>query len=427
MSVKEFLEQFKDDKRSSVTQFLLIIGMDMAKKLGQNNPKDLYHTLKQLASRNIELDYKQSSSGDLRSEIKKIQQQLVQLNQHFNYKKSLNSRFQTQYDGYPDTQFQSPEAARLQSQKTSKRSQRHKSPIYQSNVTGKITESPPPPIVYIQNVNTKILKPHLDDHQIKQLLYEREEFDSLSQRNNSPKSYKYTLNLQSSQLPDSQRDQPETQKKKKRVESKSKGKKTLPSYLQNVESKIKTFLEQDKQAHKQQKKPVDQEKFESFNNQKTANFQPKRANNISSGETDTYYDIQQYLMSQKNHNFDYSPVQEMKTDNVQNSNNNQKSQCQEYTQKQSLSSKKNDYIKRQHFYDPQMNVSDFQYSKKEQDKEKEKYPHLSSIQHNHSSQRNFKQDSTPQQEDESSESFSNFTPPNKEVREFFQKQFAYKD
>lgn len=47
----EFLGQFQEDKRQQVAEALLMLGVDIAKKLGQKNPRELYATLKQLASK----------------------------------------------------------------------------------------------------------------------------------------------------------------------------------------------------------------------------------------------------------------------------------------------------------------------------------------------------------------------------------------
>jgi hypothetical protein len=44
--VNEFVHQFPEEKQNSVVNFLMILGLDIAHKLGQKNPKDLYQTMK---------------------------------------------------------------------------------------------------------------------------------------------------------------------------------------------------------------------------------------------------------------------------------------------------------------------------------------------------------------------------------------------
>ncbi|CAD8213997.1 unnamed protein product [Paramecium octaurelia] len=490
--INEFIKQFPDEQRNSVMNFLLILGFDIARKLGQNNQAELYSTMKQL-SKFIINDYTQNGQSELREEIKKIQQQLVQLNSLFNNSENeqmqsksqdiyrnqpqnrpqySHNRFYTQNDMEDQLNARIREEQQLSTNsknqfKPAKRNNKNKSPLQQNNnnLTAKITESPPPPMIYQKTVSSKFnIKPHLDDHQIKQLLYSENEkiyqddFDSVSNRghhyNPSPKSIKYTLNIQNLDNIGQRFQTHETNKKNKpqQTSNSSRQKKKVPAYLQNVESKIKPKLDQDKQAFKNQKNyDGDENQYYNYkmsSSQKmTANFQNNKNFIRPSQESDTYYEIQQYLINQQHQNVHLSPVQEMKTDNEINYNKKKTQNFRDNT-KSSLKSSNDANNLRQHqqqnFFEqheslPYANsitpiqVSDFQTSKQQSDlsfdafRKKAQFisPYAISLQQ---SSQPIQTAQKPQRNDEeSSESFSNFTPPNKEVREFLSKQCIYQD
>ncbi|CAD8085708.1 unnamed protein product [Paramecium sonneborni] len=491
--ISEFITQFPEERRNSVINFLLILGFDIARKLGQNNQTELFQTMKQL-SKFIINDCTQNGQTELREEIKKIQQQLVQLNSLFNNSENeqiqsksqdmhqnqlqtkplyIHNRFYTQNDMEDQINSRMREeqlnSTNSKNQfKPAKRNNINKSPFQQNNnnLTAKITESPPPPMIYQNTASNKFnIKPHLDDHQIKQLLYSQNEkvyqddFDSISNRghqyNQSPKSIKYTLNIQNFDNLGQRFQTHETNKKIKpqQTSNSSRQKKKVPAYLQNVESKIKHKLDQDKQAFKNQKNFDDDDN--SYYNYKmlstqqmTANFQNNNNNFIRpSQESDTYYEIQQYLINQQNQNYHLSPVQEMKTDNEIISN---KKKTQNFSDKIKSSLKSSQETRnlrqnqQQNFFEKHENlpyqnsitpiqVSDFQMSKQQSDLSFEAFrkkaqftsPYAVSLQQ--SSQQIHTAQKPQRNDEESSESFSNFTPPNKEISEFLSKQCIYLD
>ncbi|CAD8083251.1 unnamed protein product [Paramecium sonneborni] len=491
--INDFIKQFPEERRNSVMNFLLILGFDIARKLGQNNQAELYQTMKQL-SKFIINDCTQNGQTELREEIRKIQQQLVQLNSLFSNSENeqiqsksqdihrnqsqtkplySHNRFYTQNDMEDQLNARMREEQQHSTNsknqfKPAKRNNNNKSPFQQNNnnLTAKITESPPPPMVYQKTTSNKFnIKPHLDDHQIKQLLYSENErlyqddFDSISNRghqyNQSPKSIKYTLNIQNFENQGQRFQTHETNKKSKpqQTSNSSRQKKKVPAYLSNIESKIKPKLDQDKQAFRNQKNFDDEENqyynYQMFQSQQmTANFQNNNNNFIRpSQETDTYYEIQQYLINQQHQNFHLSPVQEMKTDNEIISSKKKTQNCKDKT-KSSLKSSQDTSSQRQHqqqnFFEKHENlpyqnsitpiqVSDFQMSKQQSDlsfdafRKKAQFTSPYAISLQQSSQQIQTAQKPQRNDEESSESFSNFTPPNKEIRDFLSKQCIYQD
>ncbi|CAD8115938.1 unnamed protein product [Paramecium sonneborni] len=336
--IENFLTQFDPEKQNQVIEFLITMGIDLANKTGTRNAKELYQLLKQL-SKNI----KEQTQGDIKNEIKTIQKQLRDLNdliqisqrenrnvQRTHKKQQFNKSHSNRYEQYEDNHIQPPNYQNTYQTYNTQRSQ-SKSPVQysdhtpnklkhsrshsQRNLTPKITESPPPPqIVYINKIKNKYdIKPQFDDRQIKKLMYGDQKYQDRGRyfgKSPSPQQLIYSSQtsggLSYRQYPIQMI--PPHQSDKQRQNNTSP--KKLPVYLQNVESKIKPLVDQDKLQYKESQRDRD-------NKNKNLDGTVKKLNNNSlqqqnSAETDTFFDIQQYIQDQKKYQF--SPVQEMNDD-----------------------------------------------------------------------------------------------------------------
>ncbi|CAD8082168.1 unnamed protein product [Paramecium primaurelia] len=351
--IEGFLTQFGPDKQNQVIEYLIIMGIDLANKTGTRNTKELYHLLKQL-SKNI----KEQTQGDIKNEIKTIQKQLRDLNDliqisqrenrnvqgtHKKYKQT-NESSSNRYEQYENNHIHShdyqnnhhihPHDYQNTHQTYNTQRSQSKSPIHfsdrtphklkhsrsqsQRNLTPKITESPPPPqIVYINKMHNKFdIKPQFDDRQIKKLMYgDSQNQDRGRYFGKSPSPQQLVYSSQTSgglsyrQYP-GQVIHHQVDKHKQNISPKK-----LPAYLQNVESKIKPLVDQDKLQYREIQK--DRENNNNNNNNNKQDGTIKKVNNNSiqqqnSAETDTFFDIQQYIQDQKKYQF--SPVQEMNDD-----------------------------------------------------------------------------------------------------------------
>ena len=84
-----FLSKFSDQKRIKVAQYLMAIGVDLAKKLNlQPGSAGLYQKLSSLAKDFEKDSRKNDHNNDLKGEIRKIQDQLAELNDKFAKKNS---------------------------------------------------------------------------------------------------------------------------------------------------------------------------------------------------------------------------------------------------------------------------------------------------------------------------------------------------
>ncbi|CAD8112798.1 unnamed protein product [Paramecium sonneborni] len=359
--IESFLTQFGPQKQNQVIEFLITMGIDLANKTGIRNTKELYQLLKQL-SKNI----KEQTQGDIKNEIKTIQKQLRDLNELIQISQRENrnvqgtrkkqqgmKNYENRYEQYEDNHIHRPDYQNTYQSYNTQRSQ-SKSPVQLSdrtphklkhsrshshrNLTPKITESPPPPqIVYINKMHNKFdIKPQFDDRQIKKLMYgDQKQQDRGRYFGKSPSPQQLVYSSQTSGGLSYRQYQyiPHQQDKQKQNISPKK----LPTYLQNVESKIKPMIDQDKLQYRENKNKNLDGTVKKLNNNNNNSLQQQ-----NSAETDTFFDIQQYIQDQKKYQF--SPVQEMNDDD-RNEN------------------------------------------------------------------------------DEASETFSNFSPPNEEVKEFFQQEY----
>ncbi|CAD8166386.1 unnamed protein product [Paramecium pentaurelia] len=337
--IENFLSQFSVDKQNQVVEYLINMGIDLANKIGTRNTKELYQQLKQL-SKNI----KEQTQGDIKNEIKTIQKQLrdlndlIQISQRENQNiqgthkkqkqsKQIDSNRYQQYEQYEHNDVQ-PKNYQNQHQNYNTQRSQSKSPIQyndrtphkymhsrshsQRNLTPKITESPPPPqIVYINNMHNKFdIKSQFDDRQIKKLMYgDSKKKDRGRYINKGPSPQQIVYSSQTSgglsyrQYP-GQVIHHQMDKQKQNTSPKK-----LPVYLQNVESKIKPLVDQDKLQYREiQKDRGSHNKQEGTVKQ----FNNNSLQQQNSGETDTFFDIQQYIQDQKKYQF--SPVQEMNDD-----------------------------------------------------------------------------------------------------------------
>ncbi|CAK60993.1 unnamed protein product (macronuclear) [Paramecium tetraurelia] len=338
--IESFLTQFGPEKQNQVIEYLIIMGIDLANKTGTRNSKELYQLLKQL-SKNIQ----EQTSGDIKNEIKTIQKQLRDLNDliqisqrenrnvqgtHKKYKQ-VNENNSNRYEQYENNHLHPPDYQNTYHTYNTQRSQ-SKSPVHhndrtphklkhsrshsQRNLTPKITESPPPPqIVYINKMHNKFdIKPQFDDRQIKKLMYgDPKNQDRGRYYGKSPSPQQLIYSSQTSgglsyrQYP-GQVIHNQADKQKQNTSPKK-----LPAYLQNVESKIKPLVDQDKLQYKEIQK--DRENNNNHNNKQEGTVKKLNNNSLqqqNSAETDTFFDIQQYIQDQKKYQF--SPVQEMNDD-----------------------------------------------------------------------------------------------------------------
>ncbi|CAK57540.1 unnamed protein product (macronuclear) [Paramecium tetraurelia] len=346
--IESFLTQFGLQKQNQVVEFLITMGIDLANKIGARNPKELYYQLKQLSSINITLqiteNIKEQTSGDIKNEIKTIQKQirdlndLIQISQRENknaqgtLKKyiqptQINSNRYEQYEQCEDNYVHRHHYQNKHQTYNTQRSQ-SKSPVHlsdrtphqlkhsrsqsQRNLTPKITESPPPPqIVYINNMHNKFdIKPQFDDRQIKKLMYgDSKNSDRGRYFGKGPSPQQLVYSSQTSgglsyrQYP-GQVIHHQTDKQKQNTSPKK-----LPAYLQNVESKIKPLVDQDKLQYRETQRDRESNKQQQGTVKKFNNNSLQQQN---SAETDTFFDIQQYIQDQKKCQF--SPVQEINDD-----------------------------------------------------------------------------------------------------------------
>ncbi|CAD8203003.1 unnamed protein product [Paramecium octaurelia] len=327
--IESFLTQFGLQKQNQVVEFLITMGIDLANKIGTRNPKELYYQLKQL-SKNI----KEQTSGDIKNEIKTIQKQirdlndLIQISQRENNKNvqethkkymkptQVNSNRYEQYEQNEDN-YVHPHHYQNKHQTYNTHRSQSKSPVRlsdrtphklnnsishsQRNLTPKITESPPPPqIVYINNMHNKFdIKPQFDDRQIKKLIYGDSKNSDRGRyfgKGPSPQQLVYSSHtsggLSYRQYP-GQVIHHQTDKQKQNNSPKK-----LPAYLQNVESKIKPLVDQDKLQYRE--------------TQRDRGSNKKQQGTQNSAETDTFFDIQQYIQDQRKCQF--SAVQEINDD-----------------------------------------------------------------------------------------------------------------